>query len=417
MVELLTDYSLSKAELEDELKAERFEDTGEEPEIAISEKEYREASLRIVLQRNDFLLPNLIDMFRTHKTLEVSPFYQRRARWDTARQSKLIESFLVNIPVPPVFLYEVELANYEIMDGQQRVSTILEYFDNMFALRGLEILKSLDGKRFHELPSEIQAGLRRRSLSAYILLKESTSSPESAGLLRRRVFERLNTGGIRLNAQELRNAVNAGPFNDMLVDLSRDPRFTRMWDIPSYEPDEKISPSAKLRRNSLFKRMGDVELVLRVFALLDPNNIRGGMRSTLDFAMREYSKSSEAELKELKEKFLSALELADVIGSSDVFRLPSTNSKRRRPSAPLFDGVMVALMRKLDRADQIALSAKEIDHAIQEEFNRKDINNANQEESDSSDFYELVVGRANTRKATLERSRRIERLIESKTSG
>ena len=176
MIELITNYNISKIELEEELKAERFEDTGEEPEIGSSEKEYREAALRVVLQRNDFLLPNLIDMFRTHKTLEVSPYYQRRARWDTSRQSKLIESFLVNIPVPPVFLYEVDLANYEIMDGQQRVSAILEYFDNKFALRGLEILTSLDGKRFHELPNEIKAGLQRRSLSAYILLKESTPS-------------------------------------------------------------------------------------------------------------------------------------------------------------------------------------------------------------------------------------------------
>ena len=249
MVELLVGYSLSKEELEEELKAERFEDTGEEPEIATLEKEYREAALRVVLQRNDFLLPNLMDMFRTHKTLEVSPYYQRRARWDTTRQSKLIESFLVNIPVPPVFLYEVELANYEIMDGQQRVSAILEYLDNKFALRGLEILKSLDGKRFHELPNEIKAGLQRRSLSAYILLKESTSSPESAGLLRRRVFERLNTGGIRLNAQEIRNSVNSGPFNNMLLELSRNARFTKMWDVPQFEPDERTAPSARLRRN------------------------------------------------------------------------------------------------------------------------------------------------------------------------
>ena len=399
MVELLAGYNISKDELKEELKAERFDDTDEEPEATTSEREYREASLRVVLQRNDFLLPNLIDMFRTHKTLEVSPYYQRRARWDTTRQSKLIESFLVNIPIPPVFLYEVELANYEIMDGQQRVSAILEYFDNKFALRGLEILKSLHGKRFHDLPNEIKAGLQRRSLSAYILLKESTSSPESAGLLRRRVFERLNTGGIRLNAQEIRNSVNSGRFNDMLVELSRNARFTRMWDIPPFEAAERISPSAKLRRNPLFKRMGDVELVLRVFALLDSKYIRGGMRSTLDSAMEEYSASSSMELEELQRKFLRALELADAIGGSDVFRLPS--AKRRRPSAPLFDGVMVALMRHLDQAQEIEANAEEINEAIQAGF-------------ENTQFYELIVGRANTRAATMERSQYIESLIKAK---
>ena len=400
MVELLTNYNLSKGELEEELKAERFEDTGEESEVATSEKEYREAALRVVLQRNDFLLQNLIDMFRTHKTLEVSPYYQRRARWDITRQSKLIESFLVNIPVPPVFLYEVELANYEIMDGQQRVSAILEYYDNKFALRGLEILKSLEGKRYHELPSEIKAGLLRRSLSAYILLRESTSTPESAGILRRRVFERLNTGGIRLNAQEIRNSVNSGPFNYMLLELSRNSQFTKMWDIPPFEPNERTNPSAKLRRNSLFKRMADVELVLRVFALLDPNNIRGGMRSTLDFAMEKYSKSNEMQLKELKDKFLKSLELADAIGGADVCRLPSSNSKRRRPSAPLFDGIMVALMRHLNHEDKIKARAGVINEAIQTGF-------------DNSEFYELIVGRANTRASTIERSKYIEGLIKA----
>ena len=400
MVELLTDYSISKVELGEELEAERFEDTGEEPEVDTSEKEYREAALRVVLQRNDFLLQSLIDMFRTHKTLEMSPYYQRRARWDLTRQSKLIESFLVNIPVPPVFLYEVEFANYEIMDGQQRVSAILEYYDNKFPLRGLEILKSLEGKRYHELPNEIKAGLLRRSLSAYILLRESTSSPESAGLLRRRVYERLNTGGIRLNAQEIRNSVNSGPFNYMLLELSRDAQFTKMWDIPPFEPDERTNPSARLRRNSLFKRMADVELVLRVFALLNPSNIRGGMRGTLDFAMEKYSKSSEMELKELKEKFLTSLELADAIGGADVCRLPSANSKRRRPSAPLFDGIMVALMRHLDRAEKIKARTQQINGAIQAEF-------------DNSEFYELIVGRANTRASTIGRSKYIESLIKA----
>ena len=398
MVQLTTGFLTTREELKEEVKAERFDDNEEEPRIATSEKEYREAALRVVLQRNDFLLPSLIYMFQTRKTLELSPYYQRRARWDTTRQSKLIESFLINIPVPPVFLYEVELADYEIMDGQQRVSAILEYFDNRFALRGLEILTSLEGKRFNELPNEIRAGLERRSLSAYILLKESTPSPESAGSLRRRVFERLNTGGIRLNPQEIRNSVNSGPFNNMLLELSRDVRFTKMWNIPPFEPNERTDPSAKLRRNRLFKSMGDVELVLRVFALFDPNNIRGGMRSTLDSTMEAYSTCTKTELEELKKKFLGCLELADAIGGEDVFRLPGASSRMRRSSAPLFDGIMVALMRHLDQEIKIKANAARINEAIQAELEK-------------TKFYELIVGRANTRASTIKRSKYIESLI------
>ena len=402
MVELLENYNMSKKEMEEEQRAERFDDSGmeDEPRVGVSEQEYREASLRVVLQRNDFLLPNLMDMFRTHKTLELSPYYQRRTRWDVVRQSKLIESLLVNIPIPPVFLYEVDFATYEIMDGQQRVSAILEYFDDKFALRGLEILTRLEGKQFGDLPNEIRAGLQRRSISAYILLKESTPSVESAGLLRRYVFQRLNTGGIRLNAQEIRNSVNSGAFNDMLHELSRDGLFTKMWDIPPFEPNEKTNPSDKLTRNPLFKRMADVELVLRVFALSNPDNIRGGMRSTLDWVMDNYSKSSAIELNELREQFLNSLELAHDIGGTNVFRLPSNSSKKGRLSAPLFDGLMVALMRNLHHAGEIYANAESINSAIRTEF-------------DNPEFYELVIGRANTRIATLERSRYIERLIES----
>ena len=251
----------------EERQAERFDDVPEGSGASVSEQEFRDAALQIIVQRNDFLLPNLIDMLKTHKTLEVSPYYQRRARWDAARKSKLIESFLVNIPVPPVFLYENEFARYEVMDGQQRVSAILEYFENQFQLRGLEILNSLQGKRFHELPKEIRAGLERRSLPAIILLKESTPSQESTVQLRRYVFERLNTGGVRLNAQEVRNSVYTGPFNDLLLGLSRHDLFTMMWDIPHLEPNEGTAPSAKLRKNALYRQMRDAELVLRVFGL------------------------------------------------------------------------------------------------------------------------------------------------------
>ena len=89
MVGSITDEHITKEELE----AERFDDVPEDSIASASEQEFRNAAMQIIVQRNDFLLPNLIDMLVTHKTVEVSPYYQRRARWDTARKSKLIESF------------------------------------------------------------------------------------------------------------------------------------------------------------------------------------------------------------------------------------------------------------------------------------------------------------------------------------
>ena len=396
MIELPTEESA----LAEERKDEQFEDVSEESKSTTSEKQFQEAALRVIVQRNDFLLPNLIDMLRTHKTLEVSPYYQRRERWDVPRKSRLIESLLVNIPVPPVFLYENEFARYEVMDGQQRVSAIYDFFDNHFPLRGLEILTSLTGKRFHDLPPEIRAGLERRSLQAIILLKESTPSHESTLQLRRYVFERLNTGGVRLNPQEVRNCVYAGPFNDLLLHLSRHDLFTKMWGIPPLEQNEQTEPSDRLAKNVWYRQMGDVQLVLRVFALFDPKDVIGGMKRTLDRAMARYSKCSTNQLEDLERTFIFSLKLANAIGGDEAFRLPTSSSARGRPSASLFDAMLVAIMRNLDKAGEIEMHASAINKAIQQELRHPK-------------FHELVVGRANTREATLERSRHIERMIAS----
>src|SRR6266566_2631791 len=70
--------------------------------------------------------------------MELRPFYQRRPRWDKARQSKLIESFIMNVPVPPLFVYESDLAKYEVMDGQQRITALLDFYTNKLTLEGLE---------------------------------------------------------------------------------------------------------------------------------------------------------------------------------------------------------------------------------------------------------------------------------------
>ena len=392
--------SIDEGITREEIQAERFDDVMEDSIAELSEQEFRDAALQIVVQRNDFLLPNLIDMLKTHKTVEVSPYYQRRARWDNARKSKLIESLLVNIPVPPIFLYENDFAKYEVMDGQQRVSAILEYFDNEFALRGLEILNTLIGKRFHELAPEIRAGLLRRSLSAIILLKESTPSQDSTAHLRKYVFQRLNTGGVRLNAQEVRNSVYAGAFNNLLIELSRHELFTKMWDIPPFEPSEITRPSTRLGRNILFRQMRDVELVLRAFGLFDPSNIVGGMKRTLDNAMLKYSQVGEPEMRRLRTIFLESIALAHAIGGDDAFRVGGSGSRRGRLSASLFDAMMVALMRKVDRADDIKVHAPEINQSIRTELH-------------NSEFRELIVGRANTREATIGRARYIECLIES----
>ncbi len=120
---------------------------------------YGKRELRIVTEMNREQLPNFVEALRRPGWMELRPFYQRRPRWDPVRQSKLIESFIMNIPVPPLFVYESDLAKYEGMDGQQRITAIRDFYTNKLELAGLEQWPELNGRIYDKLPSEIKKGI------------------------------------------------------------------------------------------------------------------------------------------------------------------------------------------------------------------------------------------------------------------
>lgn len=315
-------------------------------------------AFRVVYQTNNFLLPQVRDMIDRKEAINLHPEYQRRLRWTTAQKSRLIESLLLNIPIPPVFFYESDAARYEVMDGQQRLNTIREFFSGSFALVGLKVLSPLNGIRYPKAPPRVKRTLDRASISAIVLLMESESEISGQGTLaltdiRRLVFDRLNTGGMKLNAQELRNAQNPGPFNDAIVELSRYSLFTEVFGIPAYtekDPEDYyINPERQ--KNNLYSTMKDCELVLRYFALRDPDNIRGSMKSMLDRAMEARLTPGEADLakKEFKEQFKFLYDLFE----KNPFAVPSRADGRERVSAAIYDAAMVAANRNWLHRDEI----------------------------------------------------------------
>jgi len=256
------------------------------------EELYDSGDQKILQERSDFLLPQIIDFVSTKRWLNIRPEYQRRLVWDKQKKSRLIESLIMNVPVPPVFLYEHDLSRYEVMDGQQRLNTIVEFYSNRLKLSGLEEWDGLNGRTYADLPPRLQKGLDRRRISATVLMADSPIAKDKVRILRRVVFERLNTGGQSLNAQELRNCLYSGGFNDLIVELAKDRLFNEMWGIPPYEENflgDSISP--ELSMNSLFKRMGDCEIILRFFAFLETSRIRGSIRSILDIRTLDVSPS------------------------------------------------------------------------------------------------------------------------------
>lgn len=361
---------------------EWFESEEEDgPEAALSDEElsqkYADTQIRIVRSSLDFTLHTLVSSIKDKSYINLSPGYQRRARWDRRKKSLLIESFLMNVPVPSLFLFEKDYNQYEIMDGRQRLEAISEFVENKYALTGLEFWPELQGKRFSDLPGTIQRGLLRRTINSIVLLAE-TSRSDDAFDIRLILFRRLNTGGVRLNPQELRNALYPGLFNKALHDLSRDSLFTAVWKIPSRTANEDQEPTAELQRNNLYRSMMDCELVLRFFAIQDAvaGKAKGSVRQIFDKTMQRNDSLTEGQIALLKADFLGTLDRVMKALGPGFHLLPGD-----QPSRPLYDAILVAAaaLPNIDlHANATAIRAR-LDMALGDPVK-----------------YDILVGRGNT---------------------
>jgi len=312
-------------------------------------QKYRAGDGRILLEINREKLPNFVKSLKKEGYMDLKPFYQRRERWDKQKQSRLIESFLINIPIPPIILYEEKYDSYEVMDGQQRITAIRDFYENKFELTGLKIWPELEGRTYKELPRSIQAGIDRRSISSITIITESTSSREEALFLKQQTFERLNTGGVDLSNQEVRNCLYHGQFNSLLLELAKNEIFVKAWKnrYPQNKKERDIKEKAQ------YKKMEDVELVLRFFALRNVEHFRGGLKNFLDLYMKKSLKFSEEDIDFLKTRFLETITLASEIYGQHLFKPfdPKSNTWKKRSYKAYYDAVMVGLSRHLLNAN------------------------------------------------------------------
>lgn len=379
---------------QDDESADDLASTGSSsPSDKAIEREFNSGRLRVVQDRNDFFLPHVVDFIEGRKWGNLRPEYQRRLRWDNAKKSRLIESFIMNVPVPPVFLYEKAIGAFEVMDGQQRLNAVLQYLSGEFALSGLKIWPSLNGRRFKELPPLVRKGLERSKVSAITLMSDNALSEEDSIDLRAQVFDRLNTGGESLNPQELRNSLYSGSFNKLIVASARNKLFTDAWDIPSHEENTLSdgSPSKDLRDNNLFKRMLDCEIVLRFFAFRDRDHVVGSVKSILDGTMKRNRHAEESAINDLKKTFDTTLENVLNIFESDAFRLPKNDKGQALLSRPLYDAQMVATEMLANRIPELVANRDKVRAAVHALA------------KPGSESYDLIVGRANTAGAIKDR--------------
>jgi hypothetical protein len=297
--------------------------------------EYSDSERVIHTQGYDLSVSTLKDQW-DDKTL-VLPDFQREYVWDNPKASRLVESLLLNIPIPPLFFSETEEAKHEVVDGYQRVFSLVRYLDNQFALSGLRISDELKGLRFHQLPDRAQRHLRTRVIRAIII------SADSSATMKFEVFERLNTGGVSLNAQEIRNAISSGKFNDMLRDLESDRNF------------RVCIGTEKPRR-----RMVDRELVLRFFALEENlASYKPPLVRLLNDYQRDHRNPPDEWIVRQRERFESTMKLISNVMGIAAFRVIESNGMvERSVNRALFDAETIVfanvnVAEALDRAETI----------------------------------------------------------------
>lgn len=300
-------------------EAEKWEyDETEEPE----EEEQDLISYEISYYPSDLTLKGYLDKWESGQ-LKIPPF-QRNYIWDQVQASKLIESFLLGLPVPGVFLYKERKTNkLLIIDGQQRILTAIQYFKNRFSekiFRLKNINDKWNGRTYEELEESDRFQLDDTVLRATVVQQLDPEDDSSIY----HIFERLNTGGMKLNSMEVRRCVYFSPYFNMLEELNKNPHWRQI--IGKSKPD---------------KRFRDAELILRVLSLLNnwknyEKPMKGFLNNFLSSKMKIKEDELSCEIKSTKQEFSDVCQFISNSLPDKPFHL------RGRINYAVLDSVMVS---------------------------------------------------------------------------
>ncbi|QBY05145.1 DUF262 domain-containing protein [Thalassotalea sp. HSM 43] len=347
---------------------------GKIPEVTMSDdeinKKYLDGEIRIVTEQARYPLNAIASMVKNTEEYKMNPEYQRRHRWSNEKRSALIESLIMNVPLPPIFLYEYDYSCYEVMDGLQRLTAISSFYENEFALEGLTKWPELNTKRYHELPEKVQKGIDRRYISAIILLKETAKTEVQADQLKQMVFDRINSGGEKLEPQEKRNANFDGKLNKLCIKLSENESLSKTWGIPPHI-DGANGIHTERAANKLFKTMYDVELVLRFFAYRQKHELHSGsLESYLDRYLEQGNYFEDEVRNALADLFNQTIDLAyELFGEQAFYMYRERQGKwawYERATVAIYDPMMLVLSQNLDNRVNLIAAKTDIQAALEE---------------------------------------------------
>jgi len=299
---------------EEEIVSNESESGNDQEESGSSYSHIEKSQRKVYIGRDQF---TIFESHRRYKRNEIDlqPNYQRKDVWTSKKKSRLIESVLLNIPIPVFYLAEMEDENKEVVDGQQRLQAFFHFLDNEYPLENLEILIDLNGNTFEKLPPDLRRKLEDYQLSFFIIKKES--HPD----IRFDVFQRVNEGATKLNAQELRKSMYRGYRIDLLNQLAEDENFKKM-----------------VEKKLAVKRMKDHEAVLRflAFNIKGYETYNGNLNSFLNKTLDGLTKTEDKEYTDrLKNTFRNTMETILLVFGPGAFI--KGDAQKKKINLSLFD--------------------------------------------------------------------------------
>lgn len=292
---------------------------------------------------SDFTLAGIVQMWEDGDI--IIPDYQREYVWSINQASLLIDSFLCGLPVPPVFFYIDEENKNLVIDGQQRIMSVVYFIGGyfgpessqgkrkVFRLSGLDDKNHSSNKTFEELDETLQRKLKQAVLRA-VNIRQLNPVGESTSAYH--IFERLNTGGTPLKPQEIRNCVFRGGLNKLFKNMNKDENWRKILGKPGIDKHQK-----------------DVELILRIFSLVGASDkYEKPMKEFLNKAMLKHDKGDTNKAKSFSMAFKKVTEAVVTSIGEKPFHL------RGPLNLAALDSVMCILIENHKKIDSLNLNER-----------------------------------------------------------
>ncbi|NOU99496.1 DUF262 domain-containing protein [Paenibacillus planticolens] len=312
------------AEPEEEVYDDKVLDLEVEDEDSINDIPTEQRKLRV--QAYDKSVSDLVRMVRDRDII-LNPEYQRNYVWDNKKASLLIESILLNIPIPVIYASEEDDSSWNIVDGLQRLNALRRFYQNNFKLNGLNILTELNGLRYEDLNPKATRVLNNGNLRIILIFNDS--HPE----IKYDIFMRLNTGSVKLNEQELRNCLYRGNLNNLIKELAKNPIFLSILGLKSPH-----------------KRMVDCEMILRYFAFSNNfdrsnntiRNYKGAVKTYLNSYFESNKNLSLDNVEKLRVKFNSVIRAVFEVFGDKAFRKLNSDGYETKINKSIMDVIMIS---------------------------------------------------------------------------